>query len=283
MASMLLYKTEQGPVVDHHGQLFRLDQDWNSLVNRDNLLQALSQQVGRSRPNPELSSVLSGTLKPLDNQEVWAAGVTYFRSKSARMEESREAGGGDFYDRVYDADRPEIFLKATAHRTVGPGETMTLRRDSSWIVPEPELVLAINRDGKIFGYAIGNDLSCRDIEGENPLYLPQAKTFDRCAAVGPCILISENPPPPETMIRLTILRGGEVVISDSTTLDQIKRGFNELVEYLFRDNEHPSGCLLMTGTGIVPPDDFSLQHGDEVQISIDGIGTLINFMDGKQA
>jgi 2-dehydro-3-deoxy-D-arabinonate dehydratase len=158
---------------------------------------------------------------------------------------------------------------------------MTLRRDSNWIVPEPELVLAINRFGKIFGYTIGNDLSCRDIEGENPLYLPQAKTFDRCASVGPCILVSETPPAPETEIQLTILRDGKIVTRDATTLAQMKRGFEDLVEYLFRDNAHPDGCFLMTGTGIVPPDDFSLQDGDEVRIGIEGIGSLVNLVQSS--
>jgi 2-dehydro-3-deoxy-D-arabinonate dehydratase len=156
---------------------------------------------------------------------------------------------------------------------------MHLRRDSKWIVPEPELTLAISRSGKIVGYTVGNDLSCRDIEGENPLYLPQAKTFDRCAAVGPAILVAEAPLHPETRITVDIRRGAETAFSGSTALSQMKRGLEELVGFLFRDNSHPQGCLLMTGTGVVPPDDFSLRAGDVVEITIDGIGTLSNPME----
>jgi 2-dehydro-3-deoxy-D-arabinonate dehydratase len=195
------------------------------------------------------------------------------------MEEAEEAGGGSFYDRVYVAPRPELFMKATPHRVVGTGQAMKLRSDSTWIVPEPELVLVINSAAEIVGYTIGNDLSCRDIEGENPLYLPQAKTFDRCAAVGPAILISKTPPAKETVVRLTVRRNGQAIVEDSTTLAQLKRGFEELVGYLFRDNSFPQGCLLMTGTGIVPSPDFSLQPHDEVEITIDGIGTLVNTME----
>jgi 2-dehydro-3-deoxy-D-arabinonate dehydratase len=195
------------------------------------------------------------------------------------MEESEGAGGGDFYDRVYAAERPELFLKATPHRVVGPGQAMYLRRDSKWIVPEPELTLAVTRNGSIIGYTIGNDLSCRDLEGENPLYLPQAKTFDRCAAVGPALLVSGEHPKKETAITLTITRGGETIVSDSTTLASLKREPEQLVDFLFRENSHPNGCLLMTGTGIVPSDDFSLQIGDVVEIAIDGIGQLKNSME----
>ena len=173
---------------------------------------------------------------------------------------------------------PELFLKATPHRVVGPGQAMHLRRDSQWIVPEPELTLVLTSTGKIIGYTVGNDLSCRDMEGENPLYLPQAKTFDRCAAIGPAILVAENPLSPETAIHVTIKREGKQVFADGTTLASLKRGLEELAQFLFRDNSHPNGCLLMTGTGIVPPDDFSLQAGDVVTIAIDGIGELENPM-----
>ena len=192
------------------------------------------------------------------------------------MDESKDAGGGDFYDRVYDATRPEIFFKANAARTVGNNDWLRLRIDSKWIVPEPELTLVITSSGKIVGYTIGNDLSCRDIEGENPLYLPQAKTFDRCAAVGPAILVAKQHPSPETEIRMKILRGGKEIINEATKLSQMKRGLEELVEFVFRDNAHPSGCFLMTGTGVIPPDDFSLVEGDVIEIEIDGIGKLVN-------
>jgi 2-dehydro-3-deoxy-D-arabinonate dehydratase len=195
------------------------------------------------------------------------------------MEESETAGGGDFYDRVYRADRPELFLKATPHRIVGHGAALHLRSDSKWIVPEPELVLVVSRNARIVGYTIGNDLSCRDIEGENPLYLPQAKTFLRCAAIGPAILVPAVAPPPDTIVRLTVRRNDQCVFESSTTLAKMKRTSAELVRYLFQDNDHPYGCLLMTGTGVVPPDDFSLQPRDVIDISIDGIGTLSNVVD----
>jgi len=217
-------------------------------------------------------------LPPLDSQEVWAAGVTWMRSKTARMEESEAAGGSDFYDRVYHAKRPELFLKATPHRVVGDGATMRLRSDSSWIVPEPELTLAITSSGRIFGYTCGNDLSCRDIEGENPLYLPQAKTFDACAAIGPAILLGSDPLPDATSIHCGIVRNGASIFEQAIEIAHMKKKPHDLVPWLFRDNSHPAGCLLMTGTGIVPPDDLSLEPDDVVTVSIDGIGVLRNPM-----
>lgn len=223
------------------------------------------------------SAEIPATLRaPLQSQEVWAAGVTYFRSRTARMEESKDAGGGTFYDKVYQAERPELFFKSTPSRVAAPGAPVRIRRDSSWNVPEPELTLAINAHGRIFGYTVGNDMSSRDIEGENPLYLPQAKVYDRSAALGPCLLVSSTPPPPATEIALEIRRGGATVFSGLTRIDQIKRTFSELAGFLFRDNLFPHGCYLMTGTGIVPPDDFSLRSGDEIRITIGPIGTLVN-------
>ncbi|NNE93894.1 MAG: 2-hydroxyhepta-2,4-diene-1,7-dioate isomerase [Verrucomicrobiales bacterium] len=212
----------------------------------------------------------------IQNQEVWAAGVTYFRSRTARMEEAESAGGDVFYDRVYEADRPELFFKAPASKTRGSGAEVCIRADSTWDVPEPELTLAINSKGKIFGYTIGNDMSSRSIEGENPLYLPQAKCYTGSCAIGPCLLVSNEPPEKSTRIALEIRRGGETGFSGETEVAQIKRGFEELTEFLFRANEFPHGAYLMTGTGIVPDTDFTLQAGDEVRISIDGIGTLVN-------
>ena len=218
-------------------------------------------------------------LAPIDAQEVWAAGVTYYRSRTARMAESEVAGGGSFYDRVYTAERPELFFKALAHRVAGPGEKVRIRRDSKWNVPEPELALVISPQGKITGYTIGNDMSSRDIEGENPLYLPQAKVYDKSCALGPAILSTDEPLLPDTAISLQISRAGQTVFSDSITLAAMKRRPEELVEYLYRETSFPDGCILLTGTGIVPPDTFTLQSGDEIAIAIQGIGLLRNSVE----
>jgi 2-dehydro-3-deoxy-D-arabinonate dehydratase len=218
-------------------------------------------------------------LAPIDSQEVWAAGVTYYRSRTARMAESEVAGGGSFYDRVYSAERPELFFKALAHRVAGPGEKVRIRRDSKWNVPEPELALVISPAGKITGYTIGNDMSSRDIEGENPLYLPQAKVYDRSCALGPAILESDQPLASTTAISIELRRAGAVVFADAITLAAMKRRPEELVEYLYREMSFPDGCILLTGTGIVPPDTFTLQSGDEIAISIEGIGTLRNSVE----
>ncbi len=272
---MKLFLTSRGPILESNERQFQLRENWNDLINSEGLGKLLSDAARQSTP---LQSPLkdSELLAPLGTQEVWAAGVTYLRSRQARMEESKSAGGGDFYDRVYAAPRPELFFKATPHRVVGPGGKVRLRRDSQWNVPEPELALVINRRGKIVGYTIGNDMSSRDIEGENPLYLPQAKVYDGSCALGPCVLISEQELPRETEIRLQIRRGGKAAFEGKTALTQMKRGLTELVEYLFRDNSFPDGCVLLTGTGIVPPDSFTLQSGDEVRITIEPIGTLVN-------
>lgn len=220
------------------------------------------------------ASPISAPLAPIGSQEVWAAGVTYFRSREARMEESEKEA--DVYDRVYDAERPELFFKSTPHRVVGHGENVVIRDDSDWNVPEAELALAINRDGEIFGYTIGNDMSSRRIEGENPLYLPQAKIWDGSCALGPCLLVSDAPMPPATEISLWVSRAGDVVVEGRTSLAELKRSPEELVSYLFRQNSFPAGCYLLTGTGIVPAADFTLEKGDRIAITIDGIGTLEN-------
>lgn len=214
-------------------------------------------------------------LAPIDQQEVWAAGVTYKRSQVARMEESES--GASHYDKVYDADRPELFLKATASRVSGPGQSVRVRYDSQWSVPEPEFTLVMNPAGAIVGYTIGNDMSARDIEGENPLYLPQAKVYRQCAGLGPCVLLADGPlDMAGTIIELIIERGGTRVFSGSTDLSQLHRTPEELAAWLFRESEFPNGAFLMTGTGIVPDDDFTLEDGDSVTITIAGIGTLTN-------
>jgi 2-dehydro-3-deoxy-D-arabinonate dehydratase len=265
---MLLSRTAAGAAVERDGIFHRVPGDWDELLNADDLLARLQAALA------SLPIAPSPPLAPVGAQEIWAAGVTYWRSRDARVGESQ--GGGSFYDRVYEAERPELFWKASAHRLAPPGGLLRLRRDARWIVPEPELVLVINRRGEIIGYTAGNDLSCRDIEGENPLYLPQAKTFDGCAALGPALYITRQPLPPSTEIRLEIRRAGAEVFAGATTIDQIRRPLPSLVEFLFRECSFPAGCFLFTGTGIVPPDHFTLQEGDEIRIGIAPIGTLVN-------
>jgi 2-dehydro-3-deoxy-D-arabinonate dehydratase len=224
----------------------------------------------------EAKEIPTGVRAPIGLQEVWAAGVTYYRSRTARMEESKDSGGGSFYDKVYDAPRPELFFKATPHRVVPSGGRVRIRSDSKWNVPEPELTLAINSAGRILGYTIGNDMSSRDIEGENPLYLPQAKLYLGSAALGPCLVVDDTLPPPNTAISLEIRRSGAPVFTGATTVGEIKRPLPSLADWLFRENAFPHGCFLMTGTGVVPPDSFTLQSGDEIRISISPVGTLVN-------
>jgi 2-dehydro-3-deoxy-D-arabinonate dehydratase len=278
---MKLYRTRTGAVVEHENETWEIPAaDWNTLLNRPNPIAALLEEkalfepLHRRGPVKELSEL--DLLPPVHRQEVWAAGVTYFRSRVARMEESKEAGGGSFYDRVYDADRPELFLKATPFRVIPHGGEIRIRKDSKWNVPEPELALVINARGDIVGYTVGNDVSSRDIEGENPLYLPQAKYYDGSCALGPGILLTDGPLPPETAIRLEILRAGEAVFQGETSLAQIKRSFDDLVRYLYLETTFPDGAVLLTGTGIIPEDSFTLQSGDEVRITIPPIGTLVN-------
>jgi len=273
-----IYNYRNGLVCEDAGDFYRMDAWlWHTLfTEKDPVAKLRSVLKSEDRlpglPNEEL-------LPPIDRQEVWAAGVTYFRSREARMEESQVAGGGSFYDRVYSAERPELFFKATPHRVVGTGQNVRIRSDGKWNVPEPELTLAITSHGKIFGYTIGNDMSSRDIEGENPLYLPQAKVYDKCCGLGPCILLADTPDfklTKDTEILLEIKRNGASAFKGAITVASIKRGFEELVGFLFRDNSFPNGCFLMTGTGIVPPNEFTLQSRDEISITIGPIGTLVN-------
>lgn len=219
-------------------------------------------------------------LSPLDEQEVWAAGVTYKRSQEARERESE--GAAQFYDKVYSAPRPEIFFKAPAWRVSPHGGPVHIRRDSKWNVPEPELALVISPKLELIGFTIGNDMSSRDIEGENPLYLPQAKMYDNACAIGPVITLAVAMPEPEqTAIRLTIERGGEVAFEGSTKVSAMKRSFAELIDWLGKEMAFPNGVVLLTGTGVIPPDDFTLAIGDVVHIDITGIGRLTNVVRGK--
>jgi 2-dehydro-3-deoxy-D-arabinonate dehydratase len=275
---MKLYKTTTGPVVEADGRFYSLPPvNWDELVNRDALRAILADAMRTSgRLLDESAMKQRVLLPPIGSQEVWAAGVTYLRSKVARMEEAKAAGGGDFYDKVYAADRPELFFKSMPHKVVAHGQSVRIRRDSKWNVPEPELAVLVNSLGVIAGYTIGNDMSSRDIEGENPLYLPQAKVYDGSCALGPCLLVLVDPLPKTTAIRIHIARSGKPVFEGHTSLAQMKRCLPELVEYLYRDHSFDTGAVLLTGTGIVPPDSFTLKSGDEVHISIDGIGTLTN-------
>ncbi len=262
---------EDGERVYEHGGF-----SFDGVFQADNPRQFVEQAMSEASTISADALDRETWLPPIESQEVWAAGVTYFRSREARMEESEDAGGDVFYDKVYDADRPELFFKATPARTRGHGAPICIRSDSSWDVPEPELTLAINCHGRVFGYTIGDDVSSRSIEGENPLYLPQAKVYRGSCSIGPALCLADEPLPRETAIALTILRDGEAAFAGETALTQLKRSFDELAEYLFRDNEFPHGCWLMTGTGIVPSTDFTLKPGDVVRIAIDGLGVLEN-------
>jgi 2-dehydro-3-deoxy-D-arabinonate dehydratase len=274
---MKLYRTASGYIVEHHDRFYAgAGTSWDQLLTQDDLESYLKKSLQNPMEAASFADIENFLLAPIGNQEVWASGVTYFRSRNARMEEAKTAGGGDFYDRVYLAERPELFMKATPNRVVGHRGNVAIRKDATWSVPEPELTLLANPLGKIVGYTIGNDMSSRDIEGENPLYLPQAKVYDRSCALGPGILISEEPIPTSTEIHMQILRAGSPIFTGSTALTELKRKFSVLLEYLYRDNAFPNGCFLLTGTGIVPPDEFTLQQKDEIRITITGIGTLVN-------
>ena len=271
---MNVYKTKSGIVIEKENKFWLLkDTDWDQFINDDGLYQKIEKLITSL---PSVDGIGDETLPPVGNQELWACGVTYLRSKVGRQEESKATGGADFYAKVYEAERPEVFFKSTPHRIVGHKAKVNIRKDSTWDVPEPELTLAVTSSGKIIGYTIGNDMSSRSIEGENPLYLPQAKTYDACAAVGPCIYVTDKPLDSNTMIYLEINRDNQKVFEGSVAISQMKRKPEELVSFVYRECSFPYGALIMTGTGIVPGSDFTLKTGDEIKISIDRIGTLIN-------
>jgi 2-dehydro-3-deoxy-D-arabinonate dehydratase len=278
---MRVYKIKQGIVLENDNSLFLLEnQNWDTFINDDNLFEKIEKATKELKPwSQGRDAALKEIQAPIQSQEVWASGVTYLRSKVGRQEESKNAGGSDFYARVYEAERPELFFKATPGRIAAPGGKVRIRKDSTWDVPEPELTLVITSSGKIVGYTIGNDMSSRSIEGENPLYLPQAKTYDGCAALGPCIFVTQKPLPENTIIQLEIARTGKKVFEGSIAISQIKRKFTELVGFLYRECSFPNGSFLMTGTGIVPGNDFTLQKGDQITITIEPIGTLVNFVE----
>jgi 2-dehydro-3-deoxy-D-arabinonate dehydratase len=281
---MKLFKTSKGIILQNENENFLLNEDWNELINRDGLFQYLSQRTKNEKNLDEGASVSiieNFTQAPIGKQEVWAAGVTYLRSRDARMDESKDSGGADFYSKVYHAERPELFFKALPHRVAAHKEKVYIRKDSNWNVPEPELTLFINSNGLIQGYTVGNDMSSRDIEGENPLYLPQAKTYERSAALGPCLCVSENEISPGTIISISIKRNGKEVFKEAIQLNRMKRSFTELAGFLYRECAFEHGCFLMTGTGIVPPHDFTLQLDDVIAINIEGIGVLSNVVGMK--
>lgn len=276
---MILYNTKKGLVVESEGKHFDGGKhDWDEFLNDENLFEKLKSVIASSS---ETTLDESDILKPIKSQELWACGVTYLRSKLGRQEESKQSGGADFYGKVYEADRPEVFFKANASRVVGHLENVRIRRDSTWDVPEPELTLCVSSGGKILGYTVGNDMSSRSIEGENPLYLPQAKTYDKCAALGPGILVLDKAIPETTKIVLEIVREGAVVFYGDILLNQMKRSLEDLVSFVYKECSFPHACFIMTGTGIVPSSDFTLEAGDKIKITIEGIGTLVNTVEKK--
>jgi 2-dehydro-3-deoxy-D-arabinonate dehydratase len=272
---MKLFRSVHGLSLEKDGQLYQVEQH---LLSR--LFRSGRGEIGEILSGIELlekQSDLRDQLPPvLDETEIWASGVTYLRSKSARMEESEKAGGDIFYDLVYEAQRPELFFKSMGSRAVGHGGHIRVREDSSWDVPEPELTLAINAGGEIFGFTVGNDVSSRSIEGENPLYLPQAKVYRGSCALGPSLLLGRDAISQRASIELKIFRNDQLVFEGETDLTQLKRRFEELVEFLYRELDFAHGAMLMTGTGVVPGSDFTLSSGDRVEITIEGVGTLTN-------
>lgn len=281
---MHLYKTAQGAILHNNNNFYSISQDWDTLINRENLfafLQEFSQTNSIIAEEKAQDLISNHLLAPVGSQEIWAAGVTYLRSRDARMEESEASGAADCYQRVYEANRPELFFKSLPHRVAAHKQQVNIREDSTWDVPEPELTLYINGKGNIQGYTIGNDMSSRSIEGENPLYLPQAKMYERSAAIGPCLYVPESPISPDTIISMEIWRKGVKRFDDQTPLSRMKRSLTELAGWLFKALDFPQGAFLMTGTCVVPGNDFTLQEGDLVNISISGIGTLSNTVAKK--
>ncbi|MGD2004914.1 MAG: fumarylacetoacetate hydrolase family protein [Flavobacteriaceae bacterium] len=275
---MILYNTKAGPVIEQSGVYYDyLRTDFENLLLEEELFKKLTSELTDLKKNTHFSLHNNASLlPPIGSQEVWAAGVTYYKSRTARMEESASSGGSDFYDRVYEADRPELFFKSNGYRVKGHEQNVRIRKDSQWSVPEPELTLVLHPTQKILGYTIGNDMSSRSIEGENPLYLPQAKSYRGATALGPGILVTDQPLSDQTNISITINRKGTLVFEGSTSKENLKRSFKDLISYLFMELDFPHGCFLMTGTGIVPEAGFTLEEKDSISITIAGIGTLTN-------
>ena len=274
---MKLYKKKNQVIVQFNQSYYLLNnQNWDLLVNDDNLFSKIENQI-LSAPTVDKSEI-KFIDPPIESQELWASGVTYLISKKERENESKKSGGSEFYNKVYNADRPELFFKATKNRISGNDQFVRIRKDSSWNVPEPELTLFATSNKKIIGLTIGNDMSSRSIEGENPLYLPQAKTYDGCASLGPCLYVLENQEEVNNglEIKISIERKNKIIFNNSISTNQMKRSNQELINYLFRECSFPNGVFLMTGTGIVPPKDITLNKNDIIKISIENIGILIN-------
>lgn len=278
---MHLYKTAEGIVLKYNGKAYLLSGNWDAVINQENLhefLKAAATSVHEIKEEQAAQLIDEYLMPPIGSQEVWAAGVTYLRSRDARMEESKNSGGADCYQNVYEAERPELFFKSLPHRVVGHGGTVNIRKDSKWDVPEPELTLYINSSGSIQAYTIGNDMSSRSIEGENPLYLPQAKMYEKSAALGPCLYVPAAPVSPDTTIRMKIFRDDNLMYEGETPISRMKRTLTELAGFLYRGFDFENGCFLMTGTCLVPPNEFTLSEGDVVEIEISGIGTMKNIV-----
>ncbi len=276
--STQLYQTRSGIVASQNEQYAFVDASWDALFRGDSLKTFTGSLSIVHDPSAE-TAVSDALLPPIGSQEVWASGVTYYSSRLARMEESKSAGGSDFYSSVYVADRPELFFKSLASRVRGHGERVRIRKDSAWDVPEPELTLAISDEGAIIGYTVGNDMSSRSIEGENPLYLPQAKSYEGATGLGPCLYVLDTPIPRESKIQLSIERAGTVAFEGETQVSEMKRSLEELVGFLYRELDFANGCYLMTGTGIVPSVDFTLQSEDRISITIENLGTLVQTVE----
>ena len=273
---MKLYRTTKGILVQVEQEFFLLKEElWDRIICSDQLLvEAQRATTGVAVCADQIGTVLA----PIVNQDVWAAGSTYCRKQTTQIEESKSGAGGDSYVRVYNAERPQLFFKSAGHRVANPGEAVRIRSDARRSIPEPELTLVVNPSGRIVGYTAGNDMSACDIEGENPLYLPQAKIYDGSCAIGPCVLLATSPLCPETEIAIDIERSGDLAFRGVASLAGLKRKPEHLVEYLFRDNSFSDGVYLMTGTPLVPPESFTLAQGDRIRITIEGIGTLENFV-----
>jgi 2-dehydro-3-deoxy-D-arabinonate dehydratase len=273
---MKLYRTTKGIFVQVEQEFFLLKGGiWDSIICSDQLfVEAQRATTGVAFRADQIGTVLA----PIVSQEVWAAGSTYSRKQTTQIEESQSGGGGDSYARVYNAERPQLFFKSTGRRVANPGEAVRIRSDARRSIPEPELTLVINPSGRIVGYTAGNDMSACDIERENPLYLPQAKIYDGSCAIGPCVLLATSPLCPETGITIEVERAGNIAFRGVASLAGLKRKPEHLVDYLFRNNSFSDGVYLMTGTPLVPPESFTLAQGDRIQIMIEGIGTLENYV-----